>query len=308
MKRSARLVLAAAVMFAGGCSRCGSKSSGPLVAEGDGFAVTVEDLEKKLAEEASEAGAPSPLGRKQEALESLIRFELLAQEARRRKLEEDPEVQEALKRILVQRLVRDVVDAGTASPPSDADVKSYYDEHLAEFVKPERVRVALLFLRAPDGAPDRAAKEAHARKLLARVKLEESRSPLAFSAIARELSDDLATRAAGGDAGYRAQDELARAYGPEIASAAFALREGGQISAPVETPQGFALLKLLARERGVRRSFDQVRLQLTARLGREARARELDEYVKKLRSSAAVRIHEAELEKVSVTRSAGAER
>lgn len=307
MKHLARLVLAATMLVATGCSRCGGKSAGPLVAEGDGFTVTAAELEKTLTEQPSESRALSPIERKKEALESLIRFELLAREARRRGLDDDPEVQEMVKRLLVQRLVRDALDGETASTATDAEVKSYYEAHLAEFVRPERVRVALVLLDAPAGSPNRATKAADAAKLLARAKAEEEKSPLAFSAIAHDLSQDAATRASGGDAGYRTKDELAREYSPELASAAFALEKAGQISEVVETPRGFALLKLLARQPGFSRSLDQVRPQLAARLGREARARSFEEYVKELRSSSAVTIHDAELDEVSLIEPAGAE-
>lgn len=298
MKSQIRLVLAAAALLAA-CSRS-EKKAGPLVAEGDGFAVTSAEFKQKLDEQSPAIRARyATIDRKKEFLESLVRFELLAQEARKKGLDKDPEVQETFDKILVQKLVRQAFDE-KATPPGDGDVKAYYEEHVAEFVKPERVRVALVFLQSPAGTPTRPVRSADAKKLLARVKVEEPKNPLAFSSIAREASEDAATKAAGGDAGYRTKEELAQQYSPELAAAAFALKDTGQVSGVVETPQGFGILKLLARQAGVNRTLDEVRPQLAARLGREARTRSFEEYVKKLRGSASVKINDAELERISV--------
>lgn len=186
------------------------------------------------------------------------------------------------------------------SSPDDGDVKTYYDEHVEEFVRPERVRVGIVLLHAPQASPERTAKAAQARKLLARLKVEGPRNPLAFSNIAREASEDAPTKAAGGDTGYHTQDELGQQYSKEIAAAAFALREAGQESNVVETAQGFALVKLLARQAGISRPFAEVKPQLAARVGRERRTKEFDEFVKTLRKSASIKINDGELEEITV--------
>ncbi len=305
MRRQARLLFVAVMLVVAGCSR--SRNSGPVIAEGDGFSVTVEEFKKKLDEQSPAIRARlTTMGGKKEFLETLIRFELLAREARKKGIDKDPEVQDAIQKILVQRLVRDAFDE-KVSPPGDADVETYYEEHLAEFVRPERIRVALVLLEAPVGSADRGVKEADAKKLLARVKVEEPENPLAFSKIARERSEDAETKTSGGDAGYRTREELSERYSPELAAAAFALKGAGQVSSVVETPKGFVLVKLLARQAGVNRSLDEVRPQIVARIRRDARASGLEEYVLKLRSSSSVEIHEDELEKVPVD-TAGAAR
>ena len=274
---NARGTLAVLALTALACSRSGKKA-GPLVAEGDGFAISADEFRKKLDEQPPTIRARyATLDRKKEFLENLVRFEVLAREARRKGLDEDPEVQETLKKIMVQRLVRQAFDEKQPAPDESA-VQGYYQEHLAEFVKPERLRVGVVLLRVPVGAPERAARSIEARKLLARLEVEEAKNPLAFSNLAREASEDALTKAAGGDAGYRTRQELAQQYSPELAAAAFALRDSGQVSNTIETPQGFALLKLLGRQAGVSRTLDEVKPQITARLSREARTRDFDEF------------------------------
>lgn len=293
-----RITVLIAVAALAACSK-GSKKTGPFVAEGDGVAVTADELKKKLDEQSPFVRARyATLDRKKEFLENLIRFELLAREARARGLDKDPEVQETLSKIMVQKLVRQAFDDEKAKP-SDDEVRKYYDAHVDEFVKPERIRVSAVLFNAPAGSPQRAAKSAEAKKALARVKSEGQKNPLAFSNVARELSEDAPTKASGGDLGYRTREELTAQYSAELAGAAFALKEG-QESGVVETRQGFAILKLGARQAPINRPFDEVKGQLAARIGREARTRDFDVFMKNLREKSSIKVNDAELEKVVV--------
>jgi parvulin-like peptidyl-prolyl isomerase len=88
----------------------------------------------------------SPERRKQ-LLDELIDLELLADEARRRGLDQKPETQER-----VRQLLRDELLAQTRAslpPPdeiSEADARRYYDAHRDDFREPERRRVAHIAL------------------------------------------------------------------------------------------------------------------------------------------------------------------
>jgi peptidyl-prolyl cis-trans isomerase C len=295
--RRISVLLAFAVLAA--CSK-EAKKSGPFVAEGDGVTVTAGEMKKKLDEQSPFVRARyATLDRKKEFLENLIRFELLAKEARARGLDKDPEVQETLQKVMVQKLVRQAFDDEKAKP-SDDEVRKYYDAHADEFVKPERVRISAVFFNAPAGSPQRATKAAEAKRALARVKSEGPKNPLAFSNVARELSEDAASKASGGDLGYRTRDELTKQYSAELANASFTLKEG-QESGVVETPQGFALVKLGARQAPINRPFDEVKAQLAARIGREARTKDFDEFIKKLREKSSIKVNDAELEKIVVS-------
>jgi peptidyl-prolyl cis-trans isomerase C len=301
MRRIATISAALAIALVGACKR-ESKEAGPVVATGDGFTITAAELKRKLAEQAPFVRARyATLERKKEFVENLIRFELLAAEARKRGLDKDPEVQETLEKIMVQKLVRSAFEEkGAGERASDDEVRTYYDQHLDEFVRPERVRVAQIHLRADASAQERARKRADAAKLLARLKSEGKKNPLAFATIARDASEDHSTKEAGGDLGYRTREELERLLGRQVADAAVALSDMGQESGVVESTQGFHILKLQARLPAVHRSFEEVKPQLAARLGREKRTQDFDAFVKKLREASAVKIDEKELDKVAV--------
>lgn len=310
MRLAAACLLAPLLALESGCSGCGSRpgaKSGPVVAEGRELVVTAGELRARIDEAPAQLRARyAGLEQKKELLETILRFELLAREARRQGLDRDPEVQATLKKLAVQRLLREQLD-GRDRATDATEARRYYDEHRDEFVKPERVRAQLVWLDAPEGSPQRAARAGEVRRLLARLKADEPRNPLAFSNLARESSQDAATRAAGGDLGYRTREELAAQYSEELAAAALALSAPGQTSGVVETRRGLALLKLTARQPAVNRTFEEVKEQLAARAVREKRGQELDALVKGLLDKASVTIHDRELEKIAVAGLPGAE-
>jgi peptidyl-prolyl cis-trans isomerase C len=302
MSRVASPACAVAVLVA--LTACSGKEEkkGTPVARGETVVVTAEEFKAKLDEQSPFIRARyATLDRKKEFLENLIRFELLVAEARREKLDLDPEVQATLKKIMVQKLVRKRFDAKEGPAASDSDARAYYDTHPDEFQRPERVRVAMIFVKGPAGTPDRPRKAADARRVMTRLKLEGVKDPLAFGNMAREVSEDAATRNAGGDVGYGSRDELKGRYSAAVADAAFALKQVGQESDLVEAPEGFYILKLGVRQPGLSRGFDEVKPQLIARLSRERRTQEFDAFVKKLRESDRVQIVDAELEKIVVS-------
>jgi len=85
--------------------------------------------------------------RRKQLLNEIIQVELLAEEAKRRGLDKQPETQERVRQMLRDELLRDVrqsVAAPTDIPESE--VRAYYEAHHDEFKEPERRRVAHLLL------------------------------------------------------------------------------------------------------------------------------------------------------------------
>lgn len=86
--------------------------------------------------------------RRKVLLDEMIQIELLANEAKRRGLQERPETQARLRQALRDELMRQV--RRELPKPSEipaAEVHAYYDEHKSEFQEPERRRVAHLKLK-----------------------------------------------------------------------------------------------------------------------------------------------------------------
>jgi peptidyl-prolyl cis-trans isomerase C len=304
MYRKASVALLAAVALAacGGNEEGAPKKGGPVVAKGEGITITADELKARLDEQSPFIRQRfTSVERKKEFLDNLVRFELLAREAEKQGLANDPDVQLTLKRIMVQKLVQKSFspDAEAAKSIPEADLRAYYDSHPEEYRRPAKVRVAHLLVKAPPTGPERAKAEAQAKKLLVQVRAEEKKNPGAFPALVREASDDASTKALGGDLGFRTKEELAAQLSPEIAEAAAALPEGG-IAGPLPSPQGFHLVRRAGTQEAVERSFDQVKPQIAAKLQKDRRSKEFDDYVKGLREKANVKIDDAELEKVTV--------
>jgi peptidyl-prolyl cis-trans isomerase C len=297
------LTLAASLLI--GLTACGSgDKKGPLVAKGDGVAVSAAEFKARLDEQSPFIRQRyTTLERKKEFLDNLVRFEVLVKEAQKQGLDADPDVQQTLKKVMVQKLVQKTFnDAGVDATKEvpEADQKKYYDDHRDDYSKPKKVRLLqiLLAAKSTDKPAERAAKAKQARELLAKIKTEEPKNPAFFSVTARERSEDQATKALGGDLGFKTQDDLGKLYGAPFAEAAFAAKDNDIYSA--ETPQGIHVVKVAGHQEAFDRTFDQVKAQIAGRLLREKRQKEFDEFVKKLREQAHVTVNDAELEKVAV--------
>jgi len=86
--------------------------------------------------------------RQKELLEEMIDVELLAQDARKKHLDEKPETQLAIRQILRDALLRSA-RSGLPAPedlPAD-EVQSYYESHREEFREPERRRAAHILIK-----------------------------------------------------------------------------------------------------------------------------------------------------------------
>jgi len=284
------------------CKGGDGKKSGPAVAKGDSFTITTDDFKARLDEQSPFIRARfASLDRKKEFLDNLVKFEVLAAEAKKQGLDKDPDVQTMMKRVMVQKLVQKSFadDAEAAKKIPEADLTAYYDQHKDEYHRPAKVRVAQILVKAPAAGPERAKQEAEAKKLLARVRTEEKKTPAGFAMVAREASQDDATKPAGGDLGFRSKDELAAQTSPQVADAAFALKDG-EVSDVLPTAQGFAIVKRSGWQDPLDRPFDTVKTQIASKLARERRAKDFDDLVKKLRDQSHVKVDEKALEAIPV--------
>ncbi len=279
-----------------------SKKSGPVVAKGKGISITADEFKARLDEQSPFIRARySTLERKKEFLDNLVRFEVLAREAERQGLQKDPEVQNTLKKIMVQKLVqKNFQDTTGAADVPEAELQKYYEEHAAEYNRPRRVRVAAAIWNAPQGSPERAKKLPLAQKALAKLKAEEKKNSLAFAQIVSEYSEDAASKGTAGDLQFKSQEELTQAYSKEVAEAAFALKPG-ETSGVVQAPQGLYLLKFTGEQPELNRTFEQVKGQIANKLHREKKTKEFDEWLKGLREKAAVAVDDKALEAIEVS-------
>jgi parvulin-like peptidyl-prolyl isomerase len=77
--------------------------------------------------------------------------------------------------------------------------------------------------------------------------------------LARQHSEDQATRYQGGELGWNTRDQLKERFGAALSAAVFALVESGQSTTLVEAPDGFYIARLLEQRPQQVRPFAEVR-------------------------------------------------
>lgn len=293
------LPLGLALTAALACHRGGSD---PVVAEGSGITVTTKELEARIAEQPPMARQGfEAIDKKKQFLDGYLRFELLAKEAEKQGYLKDPEVQLAIRRLMVSRYYSKFFqDPGAAKRVTDDEVKAYYDGHPEEFHRPARLHVLQILLAAEPGTPARAKRAAEAKALLAKVQAEEVKMPGAFANAARATSDDAASKGVGGDLGMRSEEELAKLAGPEVAAAAAKLKDNETAPEVVESAKGFHLVRLVGRQPAWERTLADASPMIRNRLGSQKRAQEFEEHLKSLRDKASIKIDEKALAEVKV--------
>ena len=303
-------LLLAVPLLAALAAACGSKGSsstsaaktGPVVATVGSETITADELKKRLEETSPFLRARyNTLDRKKEFLENLIRNELLSQEALKQGYDKSPAVQEQMKRAMIQELIKHQLDEKlTGADLSDADLKKFYDAHNDDFVKPERARVFHILLPATTPA-EKAKARAQAAALLKDIEAREKKGEVnAFQTVAMKESKDQLSAPMGDDLRFLSREELAKAYNPELATAAFELKTPGDKTGPVETPAGIELVKLQVKTVALNRTFDESKDSIRGRMARERRSHEYDDWIKRLHDGAKIAINDAELEKVQV--------
>jgi parvulin-like peptidyl-prolyl isomerase len=226
--------------------------------------------------------------RKIEFLENYVEFLALALAAEAEGYGSDPAVVDAVKVEVVDRHLRDLVDRSVrTSDITDDRVAAYYAARPELFHQPPRVEVA--HVRLPDR--ETAAKVVfRARRMMEGPKVDTRD---VFSGLAKQYSDDAATREAGGTLGMFPRMPGDAGVPPEVEAAALRLREVGDVSDPVESPDGWHVLFLADRKPAVDLSLEQARPRIVASLMDAERDRLRREVVAGALARPGVRIDEA---------------
>jgi hypothetical protein len=260
------------------------EKAGPAVATVGPVTLTQKEIEKRI-------GGQSPvlvqrfreeLDRRKEFVQQQVRFEVLAQEAWQRRMYEDPDMVAELKKAMVQKLIRQELDARTKDQAvSEGELRDAYNKSLDEFIKPETIRLSQIVRRVDDPKARSAA-----RALLERVKGEvlaaEKRNVTgAFGEPARKHSQDPDTATAGGELQFMTRKELEEKYGPDVARVMFEDAKVGDMVV-ADAADASVLFKKTGLRRAVERTLDQVRPQLRARILRDKRNEAFEAFIVEL--------------------------
>lgn len=257
----------------------------------DDVTITLGEFQERINRQSPYIRARyTSLEQKKEFLDSLVRFEVLAKEAYRRGLDKDPEVVRTMKQVMIQKLMRDEFDAKvTADTIADAEMKAYYDANLAEYVKPEEVRVSAIILK----------NKAQAERVLLEAKGDAGKTNKGFRDLVMKYTSDEESKLRGGDLRYL---ELAsKDAPPAVIKGAFTLMNTGDVSGVLEAGNGtFYILKQTGRRKQMTKSFDDAKPQIRNKLFREKRLAAQKDFIDGLRAKAKIEINEPNLAKVRI--------
>jgi peptidyl-prolyl cis-trans isomerase C len=219
---------------------------------------------------------------KRQIVEQLVNLKTMAQEARKRKLDQDPAYKAQLafqaENILAGTLFRDM---SANLKVDDAELHKYYDEHKNEY---ERVKARHILIRVKGSAvPAGGKKELTDEEALEKTKALRARILAGedFATLAKAESDDSGSGANGGDLNFFGHGQMVGAFD----QAAFALPVG-KVSEPVKTQFGYHLILV---EKHETKTFDEERANIEKKVRPELAKKAVDD----LRKQTPVKIDES---------------
>lgn len=218
--------------------RCFKKNYQDLVAKVDNYPITRIEFDDRVSQ------APTRYEKfedKQKLLDDMIDERLLYLTAIKKNVENNPDVTNRLTEIRNNSLFQEWYNRTVVEKVkvSEGEKKGYYKKNKnTRFTTPERVRAREILVKTKNEA------EALRSKIIA--------ESLPFDSVAKETSQ-APNKKSGGDMGY-----FKRGTHPkEIEDVAFRLKIG-EISAPIETKDGFILLKIEDKKPTEVRTYDKV--------------------------------------------------
>src|SRR5262245_9442823 len=150
------------------------------------------------------------------------------------------------------------------------EIQRDYNDNLDRYHTPEQIRASHILFKT-DGKS-----EAEVRTRAEAV-LKQLKGGADFAALAKQLSEDDATKASGGDLNFFGRGRMVA----EFDNAVFAMQPG-QMSDLVKSPFGFHIIKVTDRKPEVTRPLDEVREEIKERLTQQKSARLLADQAAKL--------------------------
>ena len=191
-------------------------------------------------------------------------------------------------KMMAERVIRSEVGSRVNIP--ETEIKKYYDEHKADFVRQEEVYLSQILLSTEGKTADQAAAaEKRAKDLVARARQGEK-----FSDLASTNSDDPATAQNGGYLGSPLKrNELRK----EIADIVFTQKKG-YVTDPIklDTPRGLLILKIEDRYEAGQATFEEVKDQIQGILAEPRMTPKIREYLTRLREDAFLEIKDGYLD------------
>lgn len=186
---------------------------------------------------------------------------MLADEARRRGLADKVVVRRQVDRLLAGVLLRQVLVNVDSRPVSDSQIAHYYNTHPSDFIRPARVRVAMIVTDSQRQA-DRIYQQA--------LRMSER----GFGKLAKKLSLDDYTRIRGGKTPWLYEDSEGD-NDAELVKAVFRLAPAASGRNPLRIVKGedqrFYVLRLVERQEAEEVPIERVQSSIRSRIRHERR-------------------------------------
>ena len=289
----------------------------PVLARVNGEAINKWEFDDAVRRIETMAGSPVPPDKRDEvlrgALDQLVAFHLIAQEARTRKMgPTDADVEARIakikgnfpnddayqKGIAAQGLTVEALRAQTKLSlevarfleaevsskiaVTNSEVDAFYKQNLDRFKQAEAVHARHILIGVPADAS--AADRSKARQTALSV-VGQLKRGARFEDIARKLSTDTGSAQNGGDVGFFPKGQMT----PAFEQAAFALKPG-QTSGVVETPFGFHVIRTIERREERTAPSEEVNGQIKEFLTRGQREKKLADFVTQFKTKARIEI------------------
>ena len=165
---------------------------------------------------------------------------------------------------------------------SDDEVMAAYKQSERQMSQERQSHLRQILVAVTDKA---AADEVDRRRAVAAKVVELARGGTSFVELAKQYSDDDATKGSGGDLGYIAKGTLV-----ETLDDAVAQMEPGDVRGPLRTERGWVVLQLVDRKAGDMKSYEEVRDSLKKQLYDQQVDKAQQAWLKELRKKAHIDI------------------
>ena len=251
--------------------------------------MTAAEFEQFVSKLAPEMQVMARGPRKRELGEEILKVKVLAQEAKRRKLDEDPAFKQRSAMIHESLLMGALMENLETSLVTDADVKKYYDDNKKEFEQisarhilvPVGPRPRNPFNPAPANAEEKVLTDEQAKALATDLKKQLDANKDKFPELAKQHSADPGSKDEGGDLSPFRRGRML----PEFEKACNET-EIGKISEPVRTQYGYHIIQVKSKDAV---AFDDVKDEVANTL----REKKVTAYVEDLRKKSDAKLDEA---------------
>ncbi len=234
-----------------------------------GECLTERDIEYQIPEAYRKTVTPEG---KKEYVKSWIKNEILYQEAKKEKFDQDKRIQSLVNQAIKDLVAREFIDARLKDKiqVTAEEASRFYQQNQTMFVWPDDyVRISHISTQGTSGIN------------LANLMLKEGDK---FEDVATRISEDERTKRQGGDLGLLRISDLS----PEISEYVLKLKPN-ETSLPIQTSYGYEIIKVTDRkQKGSPQEFEWAKEQILSMFTTQYRQMETDKILKQLSEKARI--------------------